>query len=237
MPIKISLEELLDAGAHFGHQSRRWNPKMAEYIYGVQEGVHVFDLVKTKEALEAALEAIKNAVAEGKTVLLLGTKKQAKEKVIEVGQETGIPYVSERWLGGTITNFDQMKISLSKLAEMKAKIAGGEYDKFTKKERLLIEREITRLERFFGGITSLEKIPDMMIIVDTHREDGAVKEARRSKVEIVGIVDSNSDPSLVDYPIPMNDDASKAVEYVLGLIKEAILEGKKKVKKVTKKEE
>ena len=237
MPIKISLEELLDAGAHFGHQSRRWNPKMAQYIYGVQEGVHVFDLVKTKEALEAALEAIKNAAASGKIILLLGTKKQARQKVIEVGQETGIPYVSERWLGGTLTNFDQMKISLSKLAEMKTKIASGDYDKFTKKERLLIEREITRLERFFGGITSLEKIPDMMIIVDTHKEDGAVREARRLKVEIVGIVDSNSDPTLVDYPIPMNDDASKAVEYVLGLIKEAILEGKKKVKKVIKKEE
>jgi len=209
---------------------------MAQYIYGVQEGVHVFDLVKTKEALEVALEAIKNAAASGKIILLLGTKKQAREKVIEVGQETGIPYVSERWLGGTLTNFDQMKISLSKLAEMKTKMAGGDYDKFTKKERLLIEREITRLERFFGGITSLEKIPDMMIIVDTHKEDGAVREARRSKVEIVGIVDSNSDPSLIDYPIPMNDDAAKAVEYVLGLIKEAILEGKKKVKKVTKEE-
>jgi small subunit ribosomal protein S2 len=226
MTIKISLEELLEAGAHYGHQAKRWNPKMSPYLYGVQEGVHVFDLVKTKQALEEALEVLKKAAAEDKVILLIGTKKQIKDKIIEIGQETGCPYVSERWLGGTLTNFDQMKRSLDKLAEMKANMAAGEYKKFTKKERLLIEREIARLERFFGGITKLEKIPDIIFIVDTHKEIAAVKEARRAKIETIGIVDSNADPSLIDYPIPMNDDATKALEYVLDLVKQAIMEGK-----------
>lgn len=233
---EVSLKTLLEVGAHFGHQARRWNPKMAPYLYGVQEGVHVFDLVKTKEALEEALEAIKTAASEGKVILLLGSKKQAKDKIIEIGSETGVPYVSERWLGGTITNFEMIKRSLTKLSEMKAKMAAGEYNIYTKKERLLLEREIARLERFFGGMASLEKTPDMLVVVDTHKETGAVKEARKSKITVVGIVDSNADPAAVDYPIPMNDDASKALDYVLGLIKEAIVEGKKKVKKVNKEE-
>ncbi|KKU04039.1 MAG: 30S ribosomal protein S2 [Candidatus Woesebacteria bacterium GW2011_GWC2_47_16] len=236
MAIKISLKQLLEAGAHFGHQARRWNPKMDPYLYGTEEGIHVFDLVKTKEALEEALSFLTEAAKEGKVILLLGSKKQAKEKIIEIGTETGVPYVSERWLGGTLTNFEMIKRSLTKLSEMKAKMAAGEYNKFTKKERLLLEREIARLERFFGGMISLEKTPDVIFIVDTHKEIGAVKEARKSKITVVGIVDSNADPTLIDYPIPMNDDAAKAVDYVLGLVKEAIVEGKKKIKKVEKEE-
>ena len=223
---EVSLKTLLEVGAHFGHQARRWNPKMTPYLYGVQEGVHVFDLLKTKSALEEALEAIKKAASEGKVILLLGSKKQAKDKIIEIGEETGVPYVSERWLGGTITNFEMIKKSLTKLSEMKTKMAAGEYNIYTKKERLLLEREIARLERFFGGMASLTKTPDMLVVVDTHKEIGAVKEARKAKITVVGIVDSNADPAAVDYPIPMNDDASKALDYVLGLVKEAILEGR-----------
>lgn len=236
MTTKISLEELLERSAHFGHQARRWNPKMARYLYGIQDGVHVFDLVKTKEALEEALETLTNATKEDRVILLLGTKKQAKDKVLEIAQKTGCPYVVERWLGGTLTNFDQIKRSLTKLAEMKAKMASGDYDKYTKKERLLLEREIVRLERFFGGLTSLEKMPDILFVVDTHKELGAVKEARKKGVETVGIVDSNSDPTMVDWPIPMNDDSGKALEYVLDLVGEAILKGKK-TKSKSKKEE
>ena len=232
MPVKISLEELLERGAHFGHQSRRWNPKMAPYLYGINEGVHVFDLIKTKKALEEALEVLSKAASEGKSILLVGTKKQAKQKVEDIAKALGYPYVTERWLGGILTNFEQIKRSLSKLSEMKAKMAAGEYNKFTKKERLLIEREITRLERFFGGMAGMEKLPDLMVIIDTHKEAGAVKEAKSHGIEVVGIVDSNTDPTLVDYPIPMNDDAARAVEYVLDLIQEALLEGKKEVKKV-----
>ncbi len=186
MAVKISLDELLDAGAHFGHQARRWNPKMAPYLYGIQEGVHVFDLTKTKEELEKALDFLAQCQKEGKVVLFLGTKKQSRDKAKEVAIALGQPYVTERWLGGIITNFDAMKRSIDKMADMKAKMAAGEYaGKYTKKEILLIEREITRLERFFGGLTSLTKIPDVLFIIDTKKEGGAVKEALQKKLPIV----------------------------------------------------
>ncbi len=228
MTVKVSAEELLDAGAHFGHQTKRWNPKMEEYLYGNESGVHIFDLTKTKVLLEEALEFLSKSIKEGKGVLILGTKKQIKDKVKAVAEEVGVPYVNERWLGGTISNFPQMKKSLKKLEEMKTNVVSGFYNKYTKKERLLIDREITRLERFFGGIKSLENTPDVLFVIDTKREFGAVREANVKKVPVVGIVDSNSDPDMVDYPIPMNDDASKALEYVLELVKKAILEGKGK---------
>jgi small subunit ribosomal protein S2 len=236
MAVKISLEELLETGAHFGHQSKRWNPKMEEYLYGVEGGVHIFDLAKTKAALEEALEFLSNSVKEGKTVLLLGTKKQIKAKIKEVALEVGMPYVDERWLGGTISNFPQMKKSLKKLSEMKENLTLGAYNKFTKKERLLIEREVTRLERFFGGLGNIDKIPEVLFVVDTKHEAGAVREARAKGVIVVGLTDSNADPSVVDYPIPMNDDASRAVTYVLDLVKDA-LSVKVKAKPKTKKED
>lgn len=219
----ITLEGLLEAGAHFGHQTKRWNPKMEDFLYGSEQGVHIFDLVKTKKAIEEALEFLTTSVKEGKTILFLGTKKQIKEKIKEIALETGSPYVDERWLGGTISNFEQMKKSLKKLEEMKTKMAEGDYNKNTKKERLLIDREITRLERFFGGLKGVTKVPEVLFIVDTKREAAAVREASRLKVSIVGIVDSNADPDMIDYPIPMNDDASKALEYVLNLVKDTLL--------------
>ncbi|HKC04759.1 MAG TPA: 30S ribosomal protein S2 [Patescibacteria group bacterium] len=228
--VQVSLEGLLDSGAHFGHQTKRWNPKMEEYIYGSDNGVHIFDLTKTKPLIESALEFLTKSAKEGKTILILGTKKQIKDKVVEVAQAAGVPYVAERWLGGTISNFGQMKKSLKKLEEMKENMASGAYNKFTKKERLLIDREITRLERFFGGVTTLTNIPDVLFVIDTKHEAGAVYEANAGKVPVVGIVDTNSDPDLITYPIPMNDDAAKALEYVLNLVKDAILEGKGQIK-------
>ncbi len=203
---------------------------MEEYLYGSENGVHIFDLTKTKPLLEAALDFLTKSAKEGKTILILGTKKQIKDKVVEAANEAGVPYVAERWLGGLISNFPQMKRSLKKLEDMKANMVSGFYNKNTKKERLLIDREITRLERFFGGITSLTKIPDVLFVIDTKHEAGAVYEANASHVPVIGIVDSNADPDLIDYPIPMNDDASKALEYVLNLVKEAIIEGKGKIK-------
>lgn len=232
MAVKVSLEDLLNSGAHFGHQTKRWNPKMEEYLYGSDNGVHVFDLTKTKPLIEEALEFVSKSVKEGKTVLLLGTKKQIKDKVAEVGEELNIPYVNERWLGGTISNFPQMQRSLKKMEEMAANVTSGFYNKYTKKERLLIDREITRLERFFGGIKNLTGIPDVLFVIDTKREAGAVYEANAKKVQVVGIVDSNSDPDMIDYPIPMNDDASKALEYILEMFKQAVTEGSKKMAKV-----
>jgi len=225
--IKVSAEELLERGAHFGHQSKRWNPKMEEYLYGEEGGVHVFDLIKTKKLLEEALEFLKNAAEEKKSILFVGCKKQAQEKTREVAEATGSSYFTERWLGGTLTNFDQIKKSIKKLSDMKEKMTNGEYTSFTKKERLLIDREIARLERYFGGISKLEKVPDILVVIDTYKEESAIREANSKGIKIVGIVDSNADPEVINYPIPMNDDASKAVEYVLDLMKDAILEGKK----------
>lgn len=234
MATKISLEDLLESGAHFGHQVKRWNPKVKEFVYGEQDGVHIFDLVKTKESLEIALVEITKASRDGKSILLLATKKQAKDKALEILQTTGISVVTERWLGGTITNFNQIKKSIDLLADMKAKLSTGFYAKYTKKERLLIEREKDRLERFFGGVTTLKKIPDLLIVVDIRKEITAIKEANRKKIAIVGIVDTNSDPNMVDFPIPMNDDATKALELVLEYIKQAIIEGKN-IKPITAK--
>jgi len=234
MAIKVSLKELLEAGAHFGHQSRRWNPKMEPYLYGVEKGVHLFDLTKTKKALEKTLEVLKEASGAGKVILFVGTKKQAKEKIREIAQATGCPYVNERWLGGTLTNFEQIQKSIKKLSEMKEKKEAGEYKHFTKKERLLLDREIARLERFFGGMANLEGLPDFLVVIDVKREAGAIKEAQMKGVATVAIVDSNSDPTGIDYVIPMNDDASKAIDYVLSLIQKAIQEGKTKSKKKSK---
>lgn len=224
---KISLDKLLEVGAHYGHQSRRWNPKMAEYIYGEENGVHIFDLTKTKSALESALEFLKKSASEGKTILFLGTKKQIKEKIKEIADNCSCPYVNERWLGGTISNFDQIKKSIKKLEDLRTKMANGEFNKYTKKERLLIDREISRLQRFFGGLKGMQSLPDILFVVDTKREFGAVREANSKGVKVVGIVDTNANPEPIDYVIPMNDDAAKAVSYVLGLVEEAILEGQK----------
>jgi len=218
---EISLEKLLEVGAHFGHQARRWNPKMAEYLYGIQEGVSVFDLVKTKRNLEVALVALKEAKKAGRAILFIGTKKQAQEKVKEVALATNSFYITQRFLGGTFTNFEQIKKSIRKLAEMKDKMAKGDYATYTKKEKLLITREIEDLERNFSGIANLVKLPDLVVIVDTHREFGAVAESKRMKIPVVGLVDSNADPD-IDFPIPMNDDAVKAIDYVLDLMKVAL---------------
>jgi small subunit ribosomal protein S2 len=232
MTVKVSAEELLEAGAHFGHQAKRWNPKMDPFLYGVEKGVHVFDLMQTKKALEVALEFLQDSVKEGKVILFVGCKKQAKEKTQEVAEACDCPYVNERWLGGTISNFDQIKRSIQKLGELKEGLASGKYADYTKKERLLLEREKERLARFFGGIAGLTQKPDVLVVIDTHKEDGAVREAQMAGAKIVGIVDSNADPD-IDFPIPMNDDATKAIEYVLELMKKAIQEGKKSIKSKT----
>jgi len=233
--VDISLEKLLETGAHFGHQTKRWNPKMSDFVYGVRDGVYIFDLIKTKECMEQALEVIKKASAEGKKILILGTKKQAKEKVHQIGEETGIYFIDERWLGGTFTNFKQVKSSVDTLDTLKKDLEDGKFSDRTKKERLLIERRITKLEKMVGGIRGMEKAPELMIIVDTKRERSAVLEAKKTGVEIVGMVDTNADPTNIDWPIPMNDDSPQALELVLDYVKEAILEGKVVKKKKVKK--
>jgi small subunit ribosomal protein S2 len=232
MAIKISLKDLLEAGCHFGHQSSRWNPKMKPYIFTARDGVHVFDLAKTKEGLEAAMEYVEGLVKEGKTIVFVGTKRQAKEIIKEVAEKVGMPYVSQRWLGGTITNWEEIKKRIERLGEMKEKREKGEYKEFTKKERILIDREIARLERLFGGLKGLKDLPEAIFVVDVKRELAAVKEANKRGVKVVALVDTNSDPDLVDYVIPANDDATGSIELVVRKIGEAcVIKNAKKAKK------
>ena len=232
----VKLEEMIEAGCHFGHRSERWNPKAAPYIFGIKDGVHIFDLDKTRLLLIDAMSEIARRASEDQKILLVGTKQQATDIIRKVAGESGMPYITDRWLGGIFTNFDQMKKSLAKLDKMKKEREAGEYKKFTKREQLLIDREIARLTKLFGGIESLQELPHMVVIVDTSREDTALTEARKMGVPIVGIVDSNADPTLVDFPIPANDDSIKSVEYIIGKLGEAIAEGLKN-KKVAKPEE
>lgn len=230
----IPLKELLEAGCHFGHQTVRWNPKMKPYIFAAREGVHIFDLAKTKEGLEAASAFAKATASQGGKIIFLGTKRQAREIVAKTAQKVGMPYITQRWLGGTITNFEQIKKSLDKLAKMKEKRTAGEYKEFTKKEQLLLDREIARFEKFLGGLEGVTQLPEAIFIVDVKREYGAAKEAQRRGVKVIAIVDTNADPDVVDYVIPSNDDANKAIELVVMSIGEAIEEGLKQSKSKTK---
>ncbi len=227
MAVKVSLKQLLETGAHFGHQKRRWNPKMEDFLYDTQENVHVFDLTKTKEKLEEALHYLEKVSATGGKIIFLGTKRQAKEAIETTAKNTGSFWINERWLGGTLTNFSEIKKSIDKLEDFKKKREKGEFKIYTKKERVLIDREIDRLERFFGGLTGLNEKPELLVIVDVKKEKAAVREAKREGVPVIGLVDSNADPE-IDYPIPMNDDSAGAVEYVLTLMEEAIVNGQKK---------
>lgn len=226
---KVTLKDLLDSGAHFGHQTVRWNPKMKPYIYAAREGVHIFDLAKTKEGLESAAAFAKETASQGGKILFLGTKKQAKEIIEKEAREVGMPYVTLRWLGGTITNFEQIKKSIDKLREMKDKKAKGEYKNYTKKEQLLIDRGIAKFERFLGGLSDLDKLPEAIFIIDLKREQAAALEAKKRGVYVIGMVDTNGNPDLVDYVIPINDDAIKSIELVVTMIKEAIEAGKKEI--------
>jgi len=234
-PEDISPEKMLETGAHFGHQMRRWNPKMDEYRHATKNGVYVFDLFKTRESLVEALNAISEATSKGNKILLVGTKKQIKARIKQIGEETGVSYVDERWLGGTFSNFKQIRAAVDQLIEMERQMKEGEFDDRTKKERLDIQRDIEKMEKKFGGLRDLKKTPDMMIIIDIYRERSAVKEANGAKIKTVGIVDSNGNPELVNYPVPMNDDSPEALNYVLDLISQALKAKPEPAKKATKK--
>lgn len=229
----VSLEDLLEAGAHFGHQVRRWNPKMKPYIFDAREGIHIFDLARTREALLEAAEAVKKTVAEGGVVLFVGTKRQARELVAVAAQKVGMPYFTNRWPGGFLTNFEQIERSIKKMVELKQSREAGEFKTYTKRERLLIDRRISKLERAFGGVQNVRELPNMLFVVDTKKEATAVKEAVKKGLAIVGIVDTNADPTLVDWPIPANDDAVKSISVILDVVVGAIEEGKKKAKTET----
>ena len=220
--MNVTLQQLLEAGSHFGHQARRWSPAMKKYIFAQRDGVHIFDLVKTKDGLEQACAYLSQVAKGGGKILLLGTKRQSADLIKEVGQKTGMPYVNVRWMGGLLTNFEQVGRSIRKLGTLKDQKVKGELKKYTKREQMLIDREIGKLEKFFGGVANMDKLPDALFVVDTHREDVAVREANRMGVTVVGMVDTNGDPRLVDYVIPINDDAVKSIELVVGAVEEAL---------------
>lgn len=224
---EISLFELLKTGAHFGHKTSRWNPKMKPYIFTVRNDIHILDLEKTKKALLAAGKAVSAIASLGGTILFVGTKRQAQAAVKLAAESSGMPYVTVRWLGGTFTNFKTIQRTVRKLEKLIETRDNSDFQtRYTKKERLLIEREIEKLNKLFTGIKDMKKLPEAIFVADINYDDIPVKEAKKMKIKIFGVVDSNSNPDDIDYPIPCNDDATKAVEYVTAYMSAAINEGK-----------
>ena len=221
-----SMQDLLEAGVHFGHQVRRWNPKMRQFIFGAREGIHVIDLEQTFNRLKEAYEFVKKIGESGGVIIFLASKKQARSIIVEEAQRCGAKYVVERWIGGLLTNWEQTSKNIKKLADLKAKKEAGEFKERTKKENLLIDREIAKLERLYGGVFDLEKLPDAIYIVDVKKEENAAREAQKRGVPVVAIADTNADLDLVNYPIPGNDDAIKSIKIITAAIADAYLEGK-----------
>lgn len=220
----FSMRQLLEAGVHFGHQTHRWNPKMAPFIFGARNNIHIIDLSQTVPLLHQALKAVSDTVARGGRVLFVGTKRQASDIVADSAKRCAQYYVNARWLGGMLTNWKTISNSIQRLRQLDELLA-GESQGFTKKERLNLERERDKLERALGGIRDMGSIPDMMFVIDTNKEAIAVQEARRLGIPVVAIVDSNSDPDDVDYPVPGNDDAARAIALYCDLISRAAIDG------------
>ncbi len=234
--IKVKMEDLLKAGVHFGHLTRRWNPKMKKYIFMEKNGIHIIDLSKTLTALEEAIEEMKKIVAEGYEVLFVATKKQAKDVVREEALRCGQPFMLERWLGGTLTNFSTIRKSIKHLESLEKKSVDGTYEQITKKERLMIDREKEKMKKVFEGIQNMKRLPGALFIVDVKKEAIAVNEARRLNIPIFAIVDTNCDPDPIDFPIPGNDDSTKSIRIFTHEIADHILEAKQ-IAEAKKKEE
>ena len=223
--MNVTPKDLLDAGVHLGHQTKRWNPRSKPYIFDHRQGISIIDLEKTHAALEKACTFIENLVAHGDDILLVGTKRQAQELIKEAAATTGMPYVTNRWMGGTLTNFETIKKSLAKFKKYQAMDASGELGKFSSKEESAIRREMARMSRNFDGIISLTALPRAMFVIDTSYEEIAVAEAKRMKIPSIGLVDTNSDPTQLTHPIPGNDDAAKSVRLIIETIVAAIQAG------------
>ena len=221
----------MEAGVHFGHLTRKWNPRMAEYIFMENNGIHIIDLNKTQRALEEATFAIKNIVRSGRKIMLVATKKQAKDVIVEEATRLNMPFVTERWLGGMLTNFATIRKSLKKLAQIEKLMKDDSFANIAKRERLMISREKAKLEKLLGGITDLNRLPAALFVIDVKREHIAVSEAQKLNIPVFAMVDTNSDPSDIDFPIPANDDAFKSIsiitKYIGKAIEEALMERKK----------
>lgn len=224
----IQMKELLEAGVHFGHQTKRWNPKMAKYIFGEKNGVYVIDLQKTVKKFAVATEFVRNLTTKGESILFVGTKRQAQEIVQEEAKRCGMYYVNHRWLGGMLTNFATIRKSIEKLKKLEAsREEGGAYERLPKKEVIKLEKERTQLEKYLGGIKDMRQLPGAVFIIDTIKERTGVLEANRLGIPVVAIVDTNCDPDEVDYVIPGNDDATRAIRLVTQKIADAIIEGRR----------
>ncbi len=226
-----TMEDLLKTGAHFGHKISKWHPNAAPYIYTSRNEIHIIDLVKTIDNLKKAAEFVEDEMSHGKTILFVGTKKSIKSIIKNMAEEAGVPYVNERWLGGTITNFSVIRKLVDKLINLEKQKEDPDYEKkYTKKERLIFDREIEKINEMVGGIRELTKIPDLIYIVDIKEEKTAVKEANKRQIPVVAITDTNTDPTLVDFPVPANDDSIRTVELITSVMVEAVKAGREKAK-------
>ena len=222
----VAMKQLLEAGVHFGHQTRRWDPKMAEYIFQARNGIHIIDLQKTSKKLDEAYEFLRAQAAEGKTILFVGTKKQAQECIKEAALKCGMYYVDQRWLGGMLTNFDTIKSRVQRLKDLETMEQDGTFEVLPKKEVILLRREMEKLEKNIGGIKEMEELPGVIFLVDPKKERIAILEARKLNIPLVGIVDTNCNPEDLDYPIPGNDDAIRAVKLITDTMANAVIEGR-----------
>ena len=225
----VAMKQLLEAGVHFGHQTRRWDPKMAEYIFQARNGIHIIDLQKTSKKIDEAYKFMKEISEEGKTVLFVGTKKQAQECMKEAAQMCGMYYVDQRWLGGMLTNFGTIRTRIQRLKKLEAMQEDGTFDVLPKKEVIGLKKEMEKLEKNLGGIKDMEELPGALFIVDPKKERIAILEARKLNIPVVGLIDTNCNPEDVDYPIPGNDDAIRAVKLIADVIANAVVEGRQGV--------
>ena len=226
MVTPVSMKQLLEAGVHFGHQTRRWNPKMRQFIFTERNGIHIIDLQQTVTRLDGAINFVRDVVANGGDVLIIGTKKQARETVEMEAERAVLPFVNNRWLGGTLTNFRTIQSRVRHLANLESSVERGDFSRMTKKEQLDISNEIERMNRYFGGIKNMDRLPSAVFIIDTVKEAIAVAECTRLSIPIVSLVDTNCDPDPVTYPIPSNDDAIRAIKLILGKMADAAIEGR-----------
>ena len=222
----VAMKQLLEAGVHFGHQTRRWDPRMAEYIFQARNGIHIIDLQKSSKKLDEAYDFLKNQAEEGKTVLFVGTKKQAQECAKEAAEKCGMYYVNQRWLGGTLTNFKTIRNRIKRLTDIEKMQEDGTFEVLPKKEVILLKKEMEKLEKNLGGIKEMTEIPGVMFVVDPNKEKIAILEARKLGIPVIGLVDTNCNPEDVDYAIPGNDDAIRAVKLIMDVMANAVIEGR-----------
>lgn len=225
---EITMKEMLEAGVHFGHQTRRWNPKMGRFIFGERDGIYIIDLEKTVKCIEEACEFLKDVVSEGGLVLFVGTKRQAQDSIASEAKRCGMPYVNQRWLGGTLTNFQTIRKSVGRLNQLEKMAEDGTFDLLTKKERASLSKEMEKLRKVLEGIIKMERLPRAVFIVDPKKEDIAVREANKLSIPIVAIVDTNCDPDIIAYPLPGNDDAIRSIGLITIGIADSIIEGRER---------